>query len=170
MSAPAIPSLQRVPLPEEGLGGWLTTSLGTAVDSALVRAMSFVVERALIPGEDDIEALRRSAAPMLDPELQRAPERFFAFGPPASPLAVKTDFRRKLSGGVVVRHALKTGYEVFLPEDDEAEPLSQGDPVLFEHWMHEREPARGTVVALHGFTMGRPRLDAIAAPATASRR
>jgi surfactin synthase thioesterase subunit len=34
--------------------------------------------------------------------------------------------------------------------------------VLFEHWMHGPQRPAGTVVALHGFSMGRPRIDAVA--------
>jgi hypothetical protein len=135
------------------------------VDAAIVRAMQIVVERALIPDEDDVAALRRSAQPLLAAELQRAPGRFFDFGErlPA-PLSVSTRARRRLRGGVALSRSLTTEYTTFISalDDDGAGPLSNGDRILLEHWVHERVPARGTVVALHGFTMGRPRFDAIA--------
>ena len=33
-------------------------------------------------------------------------------------------------------------------------------PILVDHWVHEPGRPRGTVLALHGFTMGHPRIDA----------
>ena len=36
---------------------------------------------------------------------------------------------------------------------------AENDVVAFEHWMHTLQRPRATVVALHGFTMGQPRID-----------
>jgi alpha-beta hydrolase superfamily lysophospholipase len=43
-----------------------------------------------------------------------------------------------------------------------AENVTAADKILVEHWIHERQRGRGTVVALHGFSMGYPRIDAFA--------
>lgn len=160
-----IPELPDASMPAETFSDRLLTGIGTAVDASIVRAMQIVVERALIPDEDDVARLLRSAQPLLDPELLSAPERFFDFGEgKAAPRVVSTREIRRLRGGAAMSRRLATEYTPFLSalDDDDPAPLSNGDPILLEHWVHERVPARGTVVALHGFAMGRPRFDAIA--------
>lgn len=162
MSAPLIPRLPMAQLPAEPFSERVFTGIGAALDFAVVRAMRIVVERALIPDEDDVTALRRSALPLIDEQLQRAPEAFFDFGGRVdAPLEVSTRTLRRLRGGAAFSRRLSTDYVPFISVQDE-EPLSNHDPILLEHWVHQRETARGTLVALHGFTMGRPRLDAIA--------
>ncbi len=56
-------------LPPESWPNRLLTGLGTALDSTVLRAMQLVVERALIPDPEDLEALRESAQAVLAPEL-----------------------------------------------------------------------------------------------------
>jgi len=76
---------------------------------------------------------------------------------------VSSRHRRTLDGGAVLAREFTTPYR---PYDvlDSAGPSS--DRVLVEHWVHARTPATATVVALHGFSMGYPRLDALALFAT----
>jgi hypothetical protein len=134
----------------------LLTGFGTALDGTVLRAMQLVVERALIPDPEHLEALRESAQTMLAPELQANPRRFFSFlDEPPHPLRMKSRFRRRIEGGRVITHRIESDY---VPFDAEI-PGSDG-PILVEHWVHEPGRPRGTVLALHGFTMGNPRIDA----------
>jgi pimeloyl-ACP methyl ester carboxylesterase len=146
-------------LPREPWGDFALTGLGTALDATVLRIMQFVVERALIPDAEHVEALRASTHDVLDPELQDDPRRFFDFlnRPPELP-RVQQRRRRRLVGGVALERRLESGYRPWGTEHDAA----SGTPILVEHWIHEPGPARGTVLALHGFTMGRPRFDAFA--------
>lgn len=161
MTFPALEDLPRTPvLPMESWLDQLFTQVGTAVDGTLFRIMQQVVERALIPDASRVEALRATAAPMLDPALQASPERFFDFDPEIRPpLSEQTTTRRPIEGGETLLRKLTTGYRAF------ADPCfaraGADDPILVEHWLHTREPARGTVLLLHGFTMGRGRIDAL---------
>jgi dienelactone hydrolase len=54
-----------------------------------------------------------------------------------------------LRGGVALSHRLDTD-------------LDPDDPIRIEHWMHQPGRVPATVLAVHGFTMGWPRIDAIA--------
>jgi len=120
--------------------------------------MQFVVERALIPDPSRIEAVRASARPMLDPELQAEPRRFFAFldAPPHDVHLVRQVRRRRLDGGAAHDCRIQSDYVPYLVPERPDELT----PVHVELWHHESNAPRGTVVALHGFTMGRPRIDA----------
>lgn len=121
--------------------------------------MQLVVERALIPDAQNVDALRASARSMLGPELQRDPGRFFAYSQPdPAPGAARARVVRHIREGTVRERRIASAY---VPWGDEA-PASGRSPILFEHWRHDAGPPRATVVALHGFTMGRPRIDAIA--------
>jgi pimeloyl-ACP methyl ester carboxylesterase len=143
-------------LPPETWLPRLLTGFGTAVDSGVMRAMQLVVERALIPDPARIESLRESAQPLLTPALQEEPRRFFSFlDEPPHALAMASRRRRRLSGGAAISRRLESGYAPFT----ETISASAG-PILVEHWVHQSTRPRGTVVVLHGFTMGNPRLDA----------
>lgn len=145
-------------LPREAWASRLFTEVGTALDAAILRAMQIVVERALIPDAEQVDALRESARPLLDPDLQREPRRFFSFlTEEAQPLRVTRRYRGRIGAGVRFDCRLESGYRPWGPtrRPDDATPIH------VELWEHDRHPARGTVVALHGFTMGRPRIDAI---------
>jgi len=124
----------------------------------VLRAMQFVVERALIPNSDDVEALRRSAQQMLDPELQAAPERFFEFlREPPHELRMHSRHRRRIAGGAAFDCRIESDYVPFTASG----AAGESTPIHVELWAHEYGRPRGTVIALHGFTMGRPRLDAM---------
>jgi hypothetical protein len=148
--------LSRVALPGEGRLGRILTGFGTAIDDSVLRAMQLVVERALIPRPEQLEALRESAQPLLTPALQAEPRRFFGFLD-AAPAALRATsrHRRRIRGGAVIERRFESDYQPF------AAGLSRSDgPILVDHWVHRPGRARGTLLALHGFTMGHPRLDA----------
>ena len=143
-------------LPPESWPNRFLTRFGTALDSSVLRAMQLVVERALIPDAEDLDALRRSAQAVLAPELQANPRRFFDFlDRPPHPLRMRSRVRRRIDGGRAISHRIESDYVPF-----DAEISRSDGPILLEHWVHEPGRPRGTVLALHGFTMGNPRIDA----------
>lgn len=154
--------LGALPAEEPPAAGWADLSLariGSLLDAGVLRAMQIVVERALIPGPADVDTLRDSARDFLDPALESEPRRFFAFvdAPPPAPRP-ECRWRRNLRGGAVLDCRLESGYRPFARDPD----VANGGPVHLELWQHTKGPPRGTVLALHGFTMGRPRIDAFA--------
>lgn len=163
-SLSTIAPLEVVVLPEEGWGDWLLTQLGSALDGAALQAMRFVVDATLMPSPEALPALRASAEPFLRGELWEEPRRYFAFvDRPVAPLAVSARHRRSLDGGSVVAREFTTGYEPYPRSAASAdEGGSSADSVLVEHWEHDSGRPRATVLALHGFSMGSPRIDAVA--------
>lgn len=154
-----LPDLPPASPSSEAWRGRVLTGIGAALDGSVLRAMQWVVERALIPDPENVGALRESARAMLDPELQRDPGRFFAYpGPEDAAGAPRSRVLRRIAGGRVRECRMATGYEAW-PSGAGA---ASGSPMLFEHWRHDADAARGTVVLLHGFAMGRPRFDAFA--------
>ncbi len=147
MMGEAWDALEAADLPAES---WLErplTWIGGALDGAAVLAMQIVVDRVLAAGPAQVAEIRRSAAPFLVPELQRDPALFFA-GVEAEPCPPATEsFLGPMPGGLAVARRIHCG---------------AGDPLLVEHWVHVPGRPAGTVVALHGFAMGNPRIDAMA--------
>ena len=151
-----IADLPRAELPSEGWYGRVLTGFGTAVDATVLRAMQIVVDRALIPDPDDLDALRESARPLLAPGLQAEPRLFFPFlDEPPHPLRVQSRERRRVPGGAVISRRIESHY---VPHSTEI--AGSLGPILVDHWVHRPGKPRGTVLLLHGFTMGNPRLDA----------
>lgn len=155
---PELAALPAAELPPEPWSTRLFTDLGTLLDAGVVRAMGFVVERALIPDPRDLEALRRSAEPLLDPALQAEPRRFLAFADDELPVEAGSRSARPLPGGRVIERRLEGAY---VPYGAEGAAPSAG-PIRVQHWTRGPGRAPATVLALHGFTMGWPRLDALA--------
>jgi pimeloyl-ACP methyl ester carboxylesterase len=107
------------------------------------------VDRFLVPDPSKVSELRRSAEPFLEGELVDAPQRFLSFDEDSLlPIECSAQFRRGMRNGVILRRRLAT---TIAPED----------PILLEHWMHPSGTAKGTILAVHGFTMGWPQFDAI---------
>lgn len=152
-----IPELAHADLPLETGASRLLTRLGTALDSTVLAAMQRAVDLALMPSPEELPALLASAEQMRDPALQNDPSRFFAF-PDAllRPLETRELRMRRRSGGVAVSRELVYHYAPYgAPEAGAVERL------LVEHWMHRPAHPRATVVSVHGFTMGQPRVDAL---------
>jgi hypothetical protein len=158
-NALALPELPTVRLPPEGWSDRVWTAVGTGLDQAVVEAMRWVIDAVMMPSKDQLPALRAAAAAFTAGALWEAPERFFAFvHQPPDRVVAETRYRRRLPDGVLVGRRFVGRYAPFVagvPADREA------DAILVEHWMHEHAAPRGTVLALHGFSMGQPRLDAL---------
>jgi hypothetical protein len=142
--------------------GWLDhalTRVGRALDGAALLGMRLAWADAVQPTERVPARLDVTARPYLDAVLQREPRRFFAFlDGPAEPGATRILDRRDVPHGEIVVHELATQYEPF--HASESWPCCvENARVPFERWRHAERP-RGTVIALHGFTMGRPWIDA----------
>lgn len=148
-----------------GWSSWLLTELGAALDGVLLRGLRFAVRSALRPDPAEAAAIRKSAAPYLDAALQQQPGRFFDFlSKPARPAQVSERFVRALpGGGAVVQRWFLSDYEPFFHTEDRGriDPDLRNERVPVQHWMHQPGPPRATVLALHGFTMGQPRIDAV---------
>lgn len=150
-------------LPRETFSDRFFTQLGTGIDSALLAAMRLVVDAVMMPKPEDLPAMRAAVAALSGGELGREPERFFAFlGSPLPAGNVSGRFQRKLAGGLVVRREFESRYSPYRPDAASlaAEPGQERIPV--EHWMHEPLRPLGTIIALHGFSMGTPLIDAFA--------
>jgi pimeloyl-ACP methyl ester carboxylesterase len=158
-----LPTVTAADLPAEGWGDWVLTQLGSTLDATILQAMRLVIDAMLMPRPDDLPKLQASAEPFLSGELWDEPRRFFAFiDAPVVPLDVSSRYRRRLDGGVVMARALATAYRPYPGLETFTEVRPPGDRLLLEHWTHESAAPRATLVALHGFAMGYPRLDAMA--------
>jgi dienelactone hydrolase len=166
MTAPVleIPELRAAQLPDDGnLGEWLLTRFGSTLDAVVLRAMRLIVDATVMPRPSDVPEMRASAQPFLSGELWAEPRRFFSFvDEPVTPVRVTARYRRAVAGGVIIGREFATTYRPYgwLALDDVSPPALGRVPV--EHWMHEPRTGRATVVALHGFSMGYPRIDAFA--------
>ena len=132
---------------------------GGLLDRLAVRAMSFAFDEKLMPSAGELAAVRRSAEPYLSSALADDPRRFFAaLDGVTAPRRVRAGARRRIAGGEVATYDLASDYEPFHPlAADERHEVNDWIPI--EHWVHDR-PARATAIALHGFTMGNPSVDA----------
>jgi len=153
----AIPPFIEAQLPPETWGGWALTQIGSAVDGAVLEAMRLAVDAALMPAPHEIPRMRASAQRFVDGELWDDARRYFPFVDRIVEVSVSARPRRNLDGGSVVAREFRMSYR---PSDGGEAPGELRVPV--EHWVHERVPSRTTVLALHGFSMGYPRLDAFA--------
>jgi pimeloyl-ACP methyl ester carboxylesterase len=159
-AAAAIPDLPDVALPFERWNQRLFTAVGVALDSTILRAMQLVVDAALMPPPEELPGLLASAELLLEPELQREPRRFFAFlDEPLPPHEVTGHIRRRLEGGTVIAREIDYRYQ---PHGFSTGESAREERILLEHWVHTSGAGAGTVIAIHGFSMGWPRIDAVA--------
>ncbi len=155
MATLAVEPLAAVVLPPESWDNWLFSTLGSALDQSILQSMQFVVDRVMLPQPDEVDTLRLAASPFLHGELTSMPQRFFDFADATpEPSYVRSEHRRGLEGGAVVARELEVDYEPY------SEAFrGQASPILVEHWVHDSMTPRATVLAVHGFTMGWPRID-----------
>jgi Alpha/beta hydrolase domain containing 18 len=157
VSAADWPELPTVALPPEPWLDWLRTQVGTVLDQTVVEAMRRVIDAALMPSPTQLPALRAAAVPFLSGPLWEEPRRYFAFlDAPADVVAPETRYRRPRAGGVVIGRRFAGRYRPF---GGTAERGADAGGILVEHWMHQRDRPRATLLALHGFSMGQPRVD-----------
>jgi len=148
------------PEPPESLTTRVLSLVAGALDRTVLQGMTLAYEAALVPALDDYPSLRASAHPYTDPILERDPRRFFAFLERPHACAIPTGIaRRPIEGGAIVTRRMPSRYVPYHPIADE-DPCPANATVWMEHWMHEPGPPRATMLVLHGFTMGRPRIDA----------
>lgn len=158
-----LPEWQEAKLPDESWGSWLLTGLGMGLDVVLLRAMKLVIDAALTPAPGAVPALRAAAQPYLEADLQRNPRQFFSFidtKPAPLPGQVAERLRQTLPGGMLVSRQFLSNYERYYePEVDTVGLCVENGRIPVEHWMHESGKPAGTVVVLHGFSMGQPLID-----------
>lgn len=159
---PLLPEMPEASLPAEEWADWLLSGLGAAIDAAMARAMSIVVDAALMPAAEQVPALRAAAQPYLASDLQREPQRFFDFLQSARSIRMVSErYRGSLDRGVIVARQFLSDYRPYHePHVDTYESCPENERVPLQHWMHDVERPKGTVLALHGFSMGQPRFDA----------
>jgi len=155
-SVAAVQPLAAVVLPPEPWDSWLLSTIGSALDQSILQSLQVVVDRIMLPQPDEVEELRAAAAPFLHGELAAEPQQFLSLlEEPIEPFYVRSTPHRRVPGGSVIRRELEIDYD---PYGDDL-PHAEASPVLVEHWVHEDRRPRATVLALHGFTMGWPRID-----------
>jgi hypothetical protein len=156
----AAPVLDPVLLPDEPWREQALTWIGSLLDRAILTGMRLAFEAAVRPTENDLPHVRTSAAPYLVEHLQRDPRSFFSFldEPPAA-AALVSEPGSALPGGAIVCRRFETRYEAYHCDPARASCV-ENDVVAVQHWMHADRSAPATVLALHGFTMGQPRIDA----------
>ncbi len=171
-SPDAIPKLRTVSVPKQSGRDALVTSLAALLDRSLMRTVTFVVEKRILPRDVDLDMLRDSIRAMLDTDLIGKPHKFFHFvrtlestrEPPAG--KVQTGAGRRINGGKIYRRKLKSVYRHYPPMPPPDSAGGSVDSIQFEHWVHEPDSALGSVIVLHGFAMGWPVIDAVALSAS----
>jgi alpha-beta hydrolase superfamily lysophospholipase len=140
----------------------LLARLGNAFDTALLYGMSLAYHEVLAPPPAEYASLREAArvyaAVAEDPVAAQAfldAARDASAGP-----FVAQDGTHAIEGGSIVTWRFASRYRPLRRFDPEPEPCPENEIVWVEHWAHDGPPPRGSILALHGFTMGRPRIDA----------
>jgi dienelactone hydrolase len=160
MSAPAA---VRWDVPAGRQRGWLEaglTGIGALLDRAALTGMRLAFGASLHPERQAAEGLEASARAYLTPALERDPRAFFHFLDAPAPLPTARPVeRRPIPGGTIAVYELTSDYEPWHASDSWPS-CDENGRVPFQHWTHLEVAPRATVIVLHGFTMGRPRIDA----------
>ena len=143
VSPEAIPMLRRVSVPRQSGKDALVSSLAALLDRSLMRTVTFVVEKRILPRDVDLDMLRESIHVMLDTSLIDKPHEFFHFvqklesGNASGTARLYTRERRRIKGGKIYRRQLKSVYQHYphLPLPESA--AEENDAIQFEHWVHE---------------------------------
>lgn len=159
-----LPDLPDVKLPEERWDSWLLSRMGSALDQVILRGMQVIMMDNMAPDAAEMPAIQAAIEPYLSGELWDNPRQFFSFvDAPVAPLDVTGEFRRFIKGDVVMAREFTSAYRPYRFADGrwaDRPPSKPDDKVLVEHWMREPGRARATVLAVHGFSSGNPRIDA----------
>ena len=126
-----------------------------------MRTVAHVVQRRVLPRDVDLDMLRDSIERMLSSGLTQARADFFARpGRGTRAPVARSTVRRRLNDGRIFERRLRVAYRAHpLLRDDEAGSDAE---IHVQHWQHEQETPRGTIIILHGFAMGWPALDGFA--------
>jgi pimeloyl-ACP methyl ester carboxylesterase len=147
------------------LGGQLLTALAAGIDGIVLRTARAVIDATLMPGPDDAEALRAGARFYAGAPFATDPRRFFAFLDRPEPVPAVTLVPRRLRhpGSERLHLTFRSPYRPANPAfAAEHARQTENQLVHADVWRHPGSGARATVVALHGFGMGHPVLDAAA--------
>jgi pimeloyl-ACP methyl ester carboxylesterase len=170
--ADTIPLLRRASVPRQRGADALVTSIAALLDRSVMRTVSYVVQRQLLPRDVDLDMLRDSIRVMLTTGLVEKPQAFFSFVQKlekpraANPDELRSHPVRRIKGGSVHRCALKSTWQPGRQLPRAATSTPAGDAIQFDHWRHAPGTAKGSVIVLHGFAMGWPVIDAFAMSAS----
>jgi hypothetical protein len=151
------------PLPAEDWRRGMLTTVARWLDEAALTSLCWAFDRTLADASEDAARVEASLLPYVTPALNRDPAAFFSFMARTSDAEpVSTVPVRRLADGWLVTHAFASEYECHdRARRDEEACCAENAMVPVHHWMHDDGRAHGTVIALHGFTMGHPRVDAV---------
>lgn len=167
-SPAAIPRLRKASVPTQSGRDALVTSLAALLDRSLMRTVSLVVERRVLPDNVDLDMLRDSIHDMLATGLVDSAGDFFDFVPALEsgdlPGCTELDFeeRRRMRGGRVYRCDLSSCHRHSTLLASPGSDTPDDDTIRVEYWVHDHASSRGSVILLHGFAMGWPVIDAVA--------
>lgn len=155
---PLIAALSAAALPSEPWAGRILTEVGRALDTAVLQAARWAIDASVMPRSDELPNMLATAEPFLDGELRADPRRYLAVAAEPVDLPAQRQRRlRSLRGGAVYARRFSVPYTSYF--EDAPMPV---DSVRVEHWTHGGSQHRPIVIALHGFAMGYPRMDAFA--------
>jgi pimeloyl-ACP methyl ester carboxylesterase len=164
----AIPKLRKATLPAQSGRDALVTSLSALLDRSLMRTVTLVVERRILPRDVDLDMLRESIHAMLATGLVDNAGDFFDFvaglESGEAPGCTELDFeeRRRIRGGRVYRCDLTSSHRHSTLLAPSGQDVEEGDTIQVDYWVHDHASSLGTVILLHGFAMGWPVIDAVA--------
>jgi pimeloyl-ACP methyl ester carboxylesterase len=107
--------------------------------------MQLVVDRLLMPAPEDLARIRQSAEPFLGALSDAETGSIFDGEPRPHRPSGSEAYLGPLDDGIRMSRRIE---------------WSSSDPMHVEHWIHSPGAPRGTVIAVHGFAMGYPWLDA----------
>jgi pimeloyl-ACP methyl ester carboxylesterase len=145
------------------LPGRLLSTLAAGIDELAMRAARAVIDRTVMPAPEAAGALRAQARFYARTDLLAEPRRFFDFMDRPEPVpAVRLEPRRsRMPGSERARAVFPSPYRPANPAfAAEHASLEANHWAHAEIWRHREREATATVVLLHGFGMGNPRLDA----------
>ncbi len=162
---PALVEIPEIPsgvLPWEPWQDRLLTQIGSALDSTVLGAARVAIDAFLMPRPEELPAMLETAAPFLSGELRDDPRRFLALATTAGEPHTHTQRRqRSLPGGTVYSRRFAVDFQPTAGSESEGR-AAKHDQIHIEHWIHHGHQPRPTALALHGFGMGNPRIDAVA--------
>jgi pimeloyl-ACP methyl ester carboxylesterase len=172
ISPEAIPKLRKVSVPQQSGRDALVTSIAALLDRSLMRSVTLMVEKRVLPRDVNLDRLRESIHVMLDANIIDKPKDYFRFvrglesAAASAPARLRTRERHRIKGGKIVRHQIESVYQHY-PRLPLPESMAQTiDAIQFEHWVHNDDSEVGSVIVLHGFAMGWPVIDAMAMSAS----